>query len=217
LSDDYAVEYYRDAYRDYRAQNPARKFNYYQGLIEQHLSPGMPRRIHDVGCAFGLFLRSLDESWQRHGSDPSAAAIEQASRQLPAAHFIQAAADGEPPAERFSVVTAWDVLEHVPDLQQAGDNISVQLIDGGLLLLVVPVYDGPLGPLVRLLDHDRTHLHKCSRRFWLAWAAQRFELLAWQGIFRYLLPGGYYLHLPSRRLRSIAPAIALVCRQRISI
>jgi hypothetical protein len=36
----------------------------------------------------------------------------------------------------------------------------------------------------------------------------------WQGILRYLLPGGYYLHLVTEDLRRHTPAIIVVARKR---
>jgi len=49
-------DYYDQNYRHYRLQNPDRKFNYYRRLINQYFNPALPRSIHDIGCAFGLFL-----------------------------------------------------------------------------------------------------------------------------------------------------------------
>ena len=77
---------------------------------------------------------------------------------------------------------------------------------------MVPVYDGLSGPIVRLLDRDPTHVHKQSRHDWLAWAGRHFNVLEWEGVIRYLLPGGHYLNVPSRALRAHTPAILVACR-----
>jgi hypothetical protein len=81
-------------------------------------------------------------------------------------------------------------------------------------VFVVPVYDGPLGPVVRMLDGDPTHVHKESRDFWLDWAGERFVIQEWCGVFRYLLPRGPYINWPTQALRRIAPAIAVVVRNK---
>lgn len=211
--------YYETYYRNYRKQNPPRKLRHYARIIDRHLPSDAPRRIHDVGCGFGLFLGSLDETWEICGSDPSEHAIGRARETVPRGRFAvgtatDGAADTEPAFEGpFGVVTALDVLEHVPKLDRAAEAIRRQLADGGLLLFVVPVYDGPLGPVVHLLDRDPTHVHKWPRRRWLDWAAREFELIDWSGALRYFLPVvKYYVYAPTRRLRRFTPAIAVVCR-----
>ncbi len=74
--------------------------------------------------------------------------------------------------------------------------------------MVVPVYDGPLGPLVNALDKDTTHVHRRGRRFWLETMAQQgLVVRRWRGAFRYQVGRFAYLHHPTRLLRSIAPAI----------
>jgi hypothetical protein len=91
--------------------------------------------------------------------------------------------------------------------------VAGALAVGGIFLFVVPVYDGPLGPVVRLLDKDPTHVHQKSRAFWLGWASRRFTVLDWWGLTRYLLPGGLYVNWPSRLARRVSPAIAVVARK----
>jgi hypothetical protein len=78
----------------------------------------------------------------------------------------------------------------------------------------MPVYDGPTGPVIRRLDKDPTHIHKWDREAWLDLLGSRFNILDWQGAFRLLLPSGPYLHVPTRRLRAVSPAILVVARRR---
>ena len=117
------------------------------------------------------------------------------------------------PQERsFGAVTAFDTIEHVPDVDAFGESVREQLAPRGSFVFVVPVYDGLSGPVIRRLDRDPTHLHKWPRRRWLQWAAERFDIIEWRGIVRYLLPGRYYLHVPLRWPRWHAPAIIVGCR-----
>jgi 2-polyprenyl-3-methyl-5-hydroxy-6-metoxy-1,4-benzoquinol methylase len=112
------------------------------------------------------------------------------------------------------VVTTFDVIEHVPNPDAVARSAIEQLADGGCFVFVVPVYDGVTGPVIRLLDRDPTHIHKWSRQRWLDWAAAHFSVVEWKGILRYLLPGGYYLHVVTRALRRHTPAIIVVARKR---
>jgi SAM-dependent methyltransferase len=210
-------EYYRDNYRDYASQNPARKLDFYARFIAEHTDDAIPRDIHDLGCAFGTFLGSLDPGWSIHGSDVSAYAIQRAAREHPRGTFRVGDASREPvfPGP-FGVVTAFDVIEHVPDLDRLAGAVEGQLRDRGIFVFVVPVYDGLSGPIIRLLDRDPTHIHKWARHRWLSWAGSHFELLDWTGIVRYLLPTRHYLHRVSRRMRDHCPAIIVACRKRPS-
>ena len=65
--------YYAANYPDYDRQNPPRKLRHYARLVETHVAPGTPRRIHDMGCGFGRFLACLEASWEICGSDPRTA------------------------------------------------------------------------------------------------------------------------------------------------
>ncbi|MGH7340472.1 MAG: hypothetical protein ACREKH_08285, partial [Candidatus Rokuibacteriota bacterium] len=90
------ADYFTTHYRDYVAQNPPRRLRFYAETIERHLAPGLPRRIHDVGCAFGRFLGSLDPRWEIFGGDVSEWAVAEAARRHPRGTFRKAAADEGP-------------------------------------------------------------------------------------------------------------------------
>ena len=206
-------EYFEQSYRDYDRQNPPRKLLHYRDAVQRHLPAREHVRVLDVGCAFGAFLAALDRRWEVYGTDVSEYAIAQARQRLPSAHFEVLRNGTLPFTERFDAITAWDVLEHIPELEAAVEQIRQHLAEDGTFLFVVPVYDGPLGLVVQALDADVTHIHRFSRHYWLDLAARYFQVIEWWGAFRLLLPGGYYVHWPSRALRRIAPAIAVVARR----
>jgi len=207
-------EYFESQYRDYRGQNPGRKLDFYRELAEKAAAGKERPRILDVGCAFALFLTHLGPRWQRFGCDASSYAIEIARKRDPDLRLAVSEAPDIPFEGEFDVVTAFDVLEHLADLDAALGRIHRKLRAGGSLVFVVPVYDGPTGPLIRLLDRDPTHLHRRSRAFWLERASRSFEIRDWLGIFRYLLPGPVYAHIPTRALRRMTPAIACIARRK---
>lgn len=204
-------EYFRRNYENYELQNPPRKLNFYRHLIETCGPKRKDRRILDIGCAFGKFLSSLDTSWKRWGVDISEFAIASFRAKDPGIQLASAPATGIPFSGPFDAITSFDVLEHVPQLEPVAAYVNANLAEDGVFLFVVPVYDGPLGFVVQLLDKDPTHVHKNSREFWLKWAQEHFEIVEWWGAFRYLTPGlRYYVHWPTRLFRSIAPAVAIV-------
>jgi SAM-dependent methyltransferase len=206
-------EYYEAVYPDYSRQNPPRKLGFYRRLVERVAPLDHPARILDIGCAFGDFLSMLDPGWERFGADVSRFAIEKAAASVPDATFARAGFSDLPFSGPFDIITAFDVIEHVPSLAVVADAVASRLPPGGHFIFVVPLYDGPTGPVIRLLDRDPTHVHKKSRDFWLAWAQERFEVREWWGVYRYLIPGLGYLHLPTKRLRRYTPAIVVIARK----
>jgi SAM-dependent methyltransferase len=209
----FGPEYYRTIYRHYERQNPTYKHRFYRDLILKHAGSA-PARILDVGCAFGGFVSTMPEAWNRFGIDVSSFAIQHGQQKYPSIQLAAATLDTNPFRGPFDVITTFDVIEHIRDLENVAAHVRSLLKPAGWFFFVVPTYDGPFGPMVHLLDRDPTHIHKTNRKFWLAWAERHFEVLHWTGVFRMLLPSGPYIHLPTRSLRSVAPAILVAARTR---
>jgi SAM-dependent methyltransferase len=207
-------EYFESAYRDYARQNPSWKLRFYRRLVEDALGGICRPAIVEIGCGLGSFLASLDENWTKFGCDVSAYALNVARSRNPSAHFVLASGAGLPFTREFDAVVSFDVLEHVPDVARAFDEVAAHLAPNGVFVFVVPVYDGLSGPIIRRFDRDPTHLYKCGRRFWLDLSRERFHVVDWCGVVRYLLPGGIYLNWPTRLLRHHAPAVAIVARHK---
>jgi SAM-dependent methyltransferase len=208
--------YFDDFYIDYGRQNPRGKMAFYAKLLERAVpgaALGRPRLL-EMGCAFGFFLSSIGPPWSIFGIDASEYAIRSARRRVPTARLAVADAAKLPFKSAFDVIAAFDVLEHIAEIETIPENIASKLNPGGYFIFVVPVYDGPAGPIIRTLDRDTTHRHKRSRFFWLTWASSHFTVCHWQGLFRYLLPFGRYLHVPTTLLRRAAPAIAVVAQKK---
>ena len=51
-------DYYSTAYRDYAAQNPDAKLDFYINQIVRHAAPSA-HRLLDLGCGLGFFLRRM--------------------------------------------------------------------------------------------------------------------------------------------------------------
>jgi SAM-dependent methyltransferase len=215
-SSKFRKSYFDDFYKDYELQNPRKKMAFYKRLVEEAARGAMPPnpRLLDIGCAFGFFLSSVSPLWQRFGIDASEFAINKAHKRVSQAYLTISDAADLPFKGTFDIIVAFDVLEHLIELETIPVKIASRLNSGGYFIFVVPVYDGPAGPIIKRLDRDTTHVHKRSRDFWLAWASSHFTVRRWQGIFRCLFPFGTYVHVPSGLLRRIAPAIAVVARKK---
>lgn len=209
----FSEEYFARCYGSYERKNPPRKLAFYRGLVELAAAGVERPRVLDIGCAFGSFLSVLPAGWRLHGQEVSEFALGRARRRLPEAELALVEGAEIPFAGPFDVVVTFDVAEHVPRLDVLRREVRSKLRQGGHWIVVVPVYDGPTGPLIRWLDRDPTHLHKRSRDFWLGWLGEVFQVVDWLGIYRYLLPWNYYLHWPTRWLRRWTPAIVIVARR----
>jgi SAM-dependent methyltransferase len=196
--------YFQSCYQDYERQTSHRKLSFYLGLVTRWVPQG--GRLFELGTGMGHFLSLACERYACGGSDVNDFAVKAAGAKAPKAR-VQVGS---------YVVVSWDVLEHIERLDEAIDTIHQRLADNGILIGVVPVYDGPLGWLVHRLDKDPTHLHKVSRKQWSIWLQNNgFTILQDGGILRRLLMGRWYLHLtrPQWMLRSIGCAYYFVARK----
>lgn len=210
--------YYIENYREYNSHSPKYKLNYYNKIISEFLDPLILNpKIHDFGCAYGNFLFNLDERFSKFGSDISEFAIEKAQEKNALTNqsiTFRKITDPHPfSGNEFDLITAFDVLEHIPDLELSILSIYSQLKSGGIFVFVVPVYDGLSGPLIRKLDKDPTHLHKWNRDRWLQLISSKFHVAKWEGIFRYNFFGRFYAHFSTSLIRKHTPAIIVVCKK----
>jgi len=201
--------YFSQVYRgDYLLRNPAYKWRAFLRQILRHRQQG---RLLDVGCALGSFLKHASQYFTCSGCDISTYALEYARHGLPGSVDLFQGSLGELPAHQgYDVITCFDVIEHMKDLHLVWKNLQDLLNPGGLLVITVPVYDGPLGWLVDRLDQDPSHIHRRERAFWLEQVRSHFHLLDYLGIWRYFFFRRYYLNMLTARFRSITTAILLI-------
>lgn len=207
-------EYYQENYKDYWLQNPTSKMVFYLGLIKKFVSQHDKLSLLDLGCGLGCFIKILPKEWDIYALDPSQTVINYVKQTIPRANLAVESLPNISFKKSFDVITAFDVLEHVQDLENTFSEIEKKLKLGGLFIFGVPVYDGVTGPIIRFLDKDPTHIHKTSRQFWLKLAKEKFEIMDWLGVYRYYTPISYYIHIPTKTLRNFTPAIIVICRKK---
>jgi len=214
---DFERSYFDDVYGgDYDRRNPRYKMRRLLRTVMRFEDGG---RMLDVGCAYGAYLAEAAASgrFELAGTDISEHAVDVARQRLPDAVDLRPGglfdADFEPGS--FDAVCMFDVIEHIEDLEAAYARVRELLRPRGLFAMSVPVYDGPLGPLVQALDKDPTHLHKWPRGDWIdATARNGFDVMHWAGLFRYFLAGRRYLFWDTLVGRSFCPAILVLARPR---
>ena len=123
-------------------------------LLERRVGHG--KQILDVGCGTGFNLGWLQRWGEVTGVEPSPHALEECRRQ--GYHdVIQADALNLPfEDERFDLVTAFDIIEHISDDAAALREMRRVLRPGGQLLLYTPALPWLYG------EHDR-RVHHCRR------------------------------------------------------
>ena len=182
--------------------------------MRRHLPAG---RLLEVGCAFGLYAEALSTFLDVTAIDVSHYALAKARERAGRVDYRGGRLESFDFADGgFDGVAAFDVLEHIPDVDGAMEHVRRVLAPGGRVFLVVPVYDGPLGPVVHLLDRDPTHVHKWGRRRWQDLARRhRFEVIEKVGMVRYGV-GRRYLFAAHPWLAPVGSALFLVLRKQPS-
>ncbi|MBA3065169.1 class I SAM-dependent methyltransferase [bacterium] len=205
--------YFNRYYRDYAAQNPLKKLEFYLDIIRRN--SGDFRFLFEIGFGKGLFLKhAASAGFNVCGCDIDSEAILKTKALLPDIRLFKGEFQSVD-IKKFQIIVAFDVVEHISNVRALFKSVFDRLEPGGVFLFICPVYDGPQGVVTRTLDRDETHLHKESRFWWLKLAEESgFRIVKWTGVFRYLLPWKKMLHYEMKGvLKFTSPAISVVCKK----
>lgn len=118
----------------------ARSFslNWKKDLVSKYSKKGY---VLDFGCGTGEFLQSLQNAtWAVTGVEPSTIARLKAN-QLTGEKVLATLQEIE--NQKFSTITAWHVLEHVPNLMETIQTLKSLLDENGTIFIAVPNYLSP--------------------------------------------------------------------------
>jgi len=115
-------------YKTVKRRSLARKVR----LIRKYQNP--PGPLLDMGAGTGDFVgAALAAGWDAQGVEPNAGARARAR-----AKGIFLEESPEPLKGEFAIITLWHVLEHLPELDQAIDQLCAILKQEGSLILALP-------------------------------------------------------------------------------
>ena len=116
-------------------------------------------RILDIGCCFGLLLKSLNDKWEKYGLEPDSNAAKIAGQNC----FIKNMSFEEDvyPENHFDIINMHHVIEHIDNPLKTMKEIKKILKPNGKLIIATPDFDSGaarlFGSKYRLL-HDKTHI-----------------------------------------------------------
>ena len=96
------------------------------------------KNLLDIGCGTGIFLEEARRrGYKISGNEISSYALK-SLKQKNITCFPGAVESGILPKERFDIITAWDVIEHIPKIKRAFKEVVGSLKEGGYLFLTTP-------------------------------------------------------------------------------
>ncbi|MEZ4361332.1 MAG: class I SAM-dependent methyltransferase [Kofleriaceae bacterium] len=156
-----------------------REYLCYLLFLAEKIRALAPRSLLDVGCGDGRLLSLVaGEIADCRGVDLSASAIRFARAFVPGARFDEL--DASALEQRFDVVTAIEVLEHVPDEGVCGflRTLAERCREDGRVIASVPTTNVPLNR-----KHYR-HYDEALLREQLAASGARLELIELEYVYR---------------------------------
>lgn len=126
-------------------------------LLARFLPPAESRRILDVGCGTGYNLTPLRRFGQAQGVEMAEEALRfcHARGEYQVTHHE---AENLPFADQeFDLLTAFDVIEHIPDDQRALSEFCRLLVPGGWLLIYTPALPWMYNEHDRRVHHQRRY------------------------------------------------------------
>lgn len=113
-------------------------------------------KLLDFGCAYGYFLKYAKEYFDVYGFDISHHAVAVAKTVVGPERVKECdISNGIPFDFKFDIVTAFEVLEHVPNQQKALEDIYNSMNPGGFLFIEMPLKCGKSPNIFK--DKDVTH------------------------------------------------------------
>ena len=109
-------------------------------MLHRFIQPGNERKVLDVGCAAGFFIdEACKRGWDVTGLDVSSFATQYVQEQFGHTAYNTSLLDADGlENEDYSLITMWDVIEHVPNPNANIERASELLHSGGYIAMITP-------------------------------------------------------------------------------
>jgi glycosyltransferase involved in cell wall biosynthesis len=177
-------------------------------VVERMLPAGITD-VLEIGCGQGAIGARLARRYHYLGVEPDQASFTVAQRRIRAAgpgevRNVAVDALGE---ERFDLVCAFEVLEHIEDDATALKEWAARLRAGGWLLLSVPADQRRYGPHDELVGHFRRYDPEALGALLASCGFGEIEIRRYNFPLGYLLEAGRN-HIGRRRLAAASQSVA---------
>lgn len=131
----------------------------FKRIVYDQLTPTGKTKLLEIGCATGSFIRQIveNERLEITGSEIYLKGLLYAKKNLPNVDFIQFDVTKGEIGEKFDLIVAFDVIEHIESDVAAISNIGKMLHDRGGLILTVPQHMFLWSKLDELVKHKRRY------------------------------------------------------------
>jgi SAM-dependent methyltransferase len=162
--------------------------------VVDRLLPPPGADVLEVGCGQGGFAARLAQRYSYTGVEPDGVSAARAAERLAAAGGRGTVHHGDlsvlDPADRFDLVCAFEVIEHIADDGQALREWADRLRPGGWLLLSTPAYQHRFGPADEMVGHFRRYDPPVMAQLLARTGLREVELVQFGAPLGYLLEAG---------------------------
>lgn len=131
-------------------------------MIERFADRTRTLDLLDLGCGIGGMVGALQalDRLNLTGSEIYLSGLRYARSRFPGIRFIQLDATAIPFTDRFDIIGAFDVIEHIEEDDRVIASVHAALRPGGLFLVTVPQHPWLWSRLDELVHHKRRYTRR---------------------------------------------------------
>jgi len=160
------MDFEKKYFEKYREQKL--RTNFFNSLIRKLIKKS--GRILDIGCAYGFYLKYLENDYETYGIDISLHAVEKAKQICKHSKIAVMSAERlEFKNNFFDLILCLDILEHLINPRKCLDDCKKILKDNGFLIVGVPNTKSILKKLKGtewFAYRDKTHISIFDKEKW---------------------------------------------------
>lgn len=131
----------------------------FKSIVYDQMAPTGKTKFLEIGCGTGNFIQQIVENGNLEitGSEIYLKGLLYAKKNLPNVDFIQFDVTQGDIGEKFDLIVAFDVIEHIENDVAAITNINRMLHKGGGLIMTVPQHMFLWSRLDEIVKHKRRY------------------------------------------------------------